>query len=153
MPETTQRPSRPIAAGDTIPEQSLQITLRRLVINVGASWDFFPGHYDTDYARANGHATVFANTSLFLGFADRVITDWAGPGARIAQRKLTMHRPIEAGETMHAGGVVTGCRVEHERGLVELELQIRNDEELCAHASATLELPPEQESGPVPQSP
>jgi acyl dehydratase len=130
----------PPQVGDRIPEISLDVTLRRLVINVGSSWDFFPGHFDTGYARANGHSDVFANTSLFLGVADRAITDWAGPRARIARRKLTMIRPVHAGETMFADGVVTGCRQDDGRQLIDLEIEIRNEQGRCAHATATIEL-------------
>ena len=64
---------RDVAEGDTIPSVHLDITVRRLFVNAAGAWDTFPGHYDRDYARANGHPDVFANTSLLLAFADRVI--------------------------------------------------------------------------------
>ena len=58
--------------------------------------------------RANGHQDVFANTSLLLAFADRVITDWAGPRTRIVRRKLTLGRPVYPGDQLCGAGVVTG---------------------------------------------
>ena len=71
------------SVGDEIDPSSLPITYRRMIVNVASSWDLFPGHYDPEYARAHGHPTVFANTSLFLAFVDRTITDWSGPRTHI----------------------------------------------------------------------
>ena len=87
MPETPRDLTwTDVNKGDIVPRVSLDITVRRLIVNAGAGWEVFPGHYDRDYARAHGHEDIFANTSLFLSFADRVVTDWAGPRTRIARR-------------------------------------------------------------------
>ena len=60
------------------------ITYQRVVMNPGATWDYFPGHYDPDYAEKHGHPSIFVNTMHLAGFIDRIATDWAGPYSRVA---------------------------------------------------------------------
>jgi len=128
--------SQGIVVGATIDRVELEITYRRMIINVAGSWDFYAGHHDRDYARQQGHPDVFANTSLFLSFADRVITDWSGPGTRIARRKLTMRLPVHPGDTIYGEGEVTRVR----DGRVDVQLTIGCDRGDCAYVEATIEL-------------
>jgi acyl dehydratase len=129
------------AKGDLVPPVTLEITLRRLIVNAGASWDSFPGHFDRDYARAHGHEDVFANTSLILAFADRVVTDWAGPRTRIARRRLSMGRPVHPGDVLRGEGVVTDVRSDGDRHVVDVEIDLTTQRGPCASAVATVELP------------
>ncbi|MCZ4586320.1 MULTISPECIES: MaoC/PaaZ C-terminal domain-containing protein [Rhodococcus] len=141
MPETPRDLTwTDVNKGDIVPRVSLDITVRRLIVNAGAGWDVFPGHYDRDYARAHGHEDIFANTSLFLSFADRVVTDWAGPRTRIARRALRMSGSVYPGDTLHAEGIVTGRRQDGGVYLVDLEINLGTDRGPCAQAVATVEL-------------
>jgi acyl dehydratase len=130
-----------VAEGDKLPTVHLDITLRRLFVNAAASWDTFPGHFDRDYARANGHPDVFANTSLLLAFADRVVTDWAGPRTRIVRRRLTMGRPVHPGDQLLGAGVVTGRRRVGDTHMVDVDVELSVGGIRCAHAIATIDLP------------
>jgi acyl dehydratase len=132
---------RDVAEGDRLPTVQLEVTLRRLFVNAAASWDTFPGHFDRDYARANGHPDVFANTSLLLAFADRVITDWAGPRTRIVRRRLTMGHPVHPGDQLLGAGVVTGRRRVGDAQLVDVDVELSAGGIRCAHAIATVDLP------------
>lgn len=130
-----------IAEGDTVPAVTLNVTLRRLIVNAAGGWDTFPGHYDRDYARANGHPDVFANTSLLLAFADRIITDWCGPRTRILRRKLVMGRPVYPGDRLMGVGEVTGRRQTGPSHLVDVAVELTVDGVRCAHAVATIDVP------------
>jgi acyl dehydratase len=132
---------RDVAEGDRLPTVQLEVTLRRLFVNAAASWDTFPGHFDREYARANGLQDVFANTSLLLAFADRVITDWAGPRTRIVRRRLTMGRPVHPGDQLLGAGVVTGRRRDGGTHLVDVDVELFVGGTRCAHAIATIDLP------------
>lgn len=127
--------------GDVVPAVALEITLRRLIVNVGASWDPFPGHFDREYARAHGHEDIFANTSLILAFADRVVTDWAGPRTRIVRRRLSMGRPVHPGDVLRGEGFVTDVRRDGDLRLVDVEIGLSTQRGPCAQAVATVELP------------
>jgi acyl dehydratase len=130
-----------VTEGDVLPTVALDVTLRRLIVNAMGGWDTFPGHFDRDYARAQGHVDVFANTSLLLAFADRVITDWAGPRSRIVRRKLTMARPVYPGDQLSGGGFVTGRRRVGDAHLVDVEVELAVDGSRCAQVFGTIELP------------
>jgi acyl dehydratase len=130
-----------VSPGDAVPPVTLEITLQRLVHNAGASWDLFPGHYDRDYARTHGHADAFANTSLLLAVADRMVTDWAGPRTRITRRSLTMDLPVHPGETLRASGLVTGRRREGDLHLVDIQTELSTERGRCAHGTTSIGLP------------
>jgi acyl dehydratase len=115
-------------------------------MNSAASWDYFPGHHDPEYARAQGLPTIYVNTLHFLGFIDRMATDWAGPEAWIVRRKVTLQRSLFAGDTMVGDGRVVRRYLEalagRTRHLVELEITVRNQHgDLCVPGEVHLGLP------------
>jgi acyl dehydratase len=117
------------------------ISYQRVVMNPGSTWDYFPGHFDPDYARAHGQPTIFVNTMHVAGFVDRVVTDWAGPNSRVVRRKLALIGSIYAGDTITGRGRVTGKRREPDRWLVDLHVDVINQHgELCCPAEVTLDL-------------
>jgi acyl dehydratase len=130
-----------VTEGDMIPTLTFDVTLRRLIVNAAAAWDIFPGHFDRDYARAHGHPDVFANTSMLLAFADRVITDWAGPRSRIMRRKLTMARPVYPGDRLCGAGTVTSRRRVGDTHLVDVDVELLVGGSRCAQGFGTIELP------------
>ena len=121
------------------------VTYQRVVMNPGATWDYFPGHYDPDYAEKHGHPSIFVNTMHLAGFIDRIATDWAGPYSRVVRRKVSMIGSIYAGDSMVGRGKVVDKRLEKAgdtvRHLVDLEIAIFNQrDELCCPAQVTLML-------------
>ena len=55
-----------------LPEMVDEISYERVVMNAAATWDYFPGHFDPEYAKRQGHPTIFVNTMHLAGFVDRV---------------------------------------------------------------------------------
>jgi acyl dehydratase len=128
-----------------LPEVLDEISYQRVVMNAGATWDYFPGHYDPAYAEKHGHPTIFVNTMHIAGFVDRVATDWAGPYSRVVRRNVTLLGSIYAGDTMVGRGRVIAKRcdtsIDPPRHLVDLEIAVYNQrDELCCPAEVTLEL-------------
>ncbi|MGE2721944.1 MaoC family dehydratase [Mycolicibacterium celeriflavum] len=121
-----------------LPEVLDHIDYERVVMNAGATWDYFPAHYDPRYAERNGHPTIFVNTMHIAGFVDRVATDWAGPCARVVRRKITLLGSIYAGDSMVGRGRVVAKR---DGRLVDLAITVSNQRgELCCPAEVTLQL-------------
>ena len=121
------------------------IDYQRVVMNPGATWDYFPGHYDPDYARRHGQPTIFVNTMHTAGFVDRIATGWAGPYSRVVRRKVSLLGSFYAGDSMVGRGRVVDKRVEStgdvHRHLVDLEIAVYNQrDELCCPAQVTLEI-------------
>ena len=93
-----------------LPEIVDEISYERVVMNASATWDYFPGHFDPEYAKRHGHPTIFVNTMHLAGFVDRIATDWAGPYSRVVRRKIALAGSIYAGDTMIGRGKVIGKR-------------------------------------------
>jgi len=135
-----------VVEGDELPEVRDEITYRRVIMNPATTWDYFPGHHDPEYARSQGQPTIYINTMHFLGFIDRLATDWGGPASFIARRKMSMRNSIYAGDTMVGRGRVTRKYTDESAGetrhLVELDLSVENQHgEVCAPAVVHLRLP------------
>ena len=133
----------------TVPTELAQvvdeISYQRVVMNPGATWDYFPGHFDPKYAESHGHPTIFVNTMHLAGFVDRIATDWAGPYSRVVRRKVSLIGSVYAGDSMVGRGRVVSKRCddsgETPRYLVDLEIAVFNQrDELCCPAEVTLEL-------------
>jgi acyl dehydratase len=122
-----------------LPEVRDEISYQRVVMNSGATWDYFPGHYDPNYAANQGHPGIFVNTMHLAGFADRIATDWAGPQSRVVRRKMRLAGSIYAGDTMVGRARVLAKPAP---GLVDLLIDIANQRgELCCPVELTLQLP------------
>jgi acyl dehydratase len=112
-----------ITEGASIPPVVDEITARRVVQNPGATGDYFPGHWDPDYARRQGQPTIYANSLHVFGLLDRAVTDWAGPDTFVVRRNVRLVSSMYAGETVTVSGTVTGKSEENGR-LVELDLAL-----------------------------
>jgi acyl dehydratase len=131
-----------------LPEVIDKISYQRVVMNAGATWDYFPGHYNPAYAESHGHPAIFVNTMHLAGFADRVATDWAGPASRVVRRKITLVGSIYAGDTMVGRGRVVAKRYETSSGptryLLDLRIEVTNQRgELCCPVELTVQVPVE----------
>lgn len=129
-----------------LPEVVDHISYQRVVENAGATWDYFPGHFDPDYAAAQGNPTIYVNTMHLAGFADRVATDWAGPRSRVVRRFMRVAGSVYAGDTMIGRGRAVAKRrdssVDPPRCLVDVEIQVTNQHgALCCPVELTLQVP------------
>jgi len=113
-PAGTDTPSPPGA--ERLPETTMPVTLRLCVHDAAATRDLFPGHHDPEYARSQNARHAYVNTMFLHGLVDRVGSEWAGPDAWLARRRLEMIAPICVGDVMRTDGRVVerwdedGCR-------------------------------------------
>jgi acyl dehydratase len=147
----SQRFFEDVDPGEELPKIDDVITYRRVIMNPATTWDYFPGHHDPEYARAQGQPTIYVNTMHFLGFIDRCVTDWAGPRSFLVRRKVSTLRSVYAGDTMVGTGRVVGTRRQEQDGrvrfLVDLELEVSNQHgDRCASVAATVALPSREAS-------
>ena len=137
---------RQITVPVDLPGVTDHISYQRVVENTGATWDYFPGHFDPNYAQAQGNPTIYVNTMHLAGFADRVATDWAGPRSRVVRRSMRLVGPVYAGDTMIGRGRAVAKRrdtaVDPPRHLVDIEIQVTNQHgALCCPVELTLQMP------------
>lgn len=136
-----QRYFEDVQENEQLPEIRLEVSFKRVIQDAAATLDYFPGHHDPEYAKAQGQKTIYLNTMCFHGFIDRVVTDWAGPYTFILRRKMTMVNSVYAGDTMYGKGRVVKKRVQDGRGLVDIDIEVGNESGVCCPASVTIELP------------
>lgn len=134
-------------AGDAIvdgllPEIAMHVSFHKVAMTPYATWDFFPGHNDPDYARGQGQKTIYLNTLALQGFADRVVTEWAGPATFISRRRMTMKASVYAGDTLHAGGRIVS--VEDDGAHVHLSVWLKTQDAAVCDIETTIVLPSRQ---------
>ena len=113
-----------VTEGATIPSLVDEITFRRVIMNPGATGDYFPGHYDRDYAQRQGQPTIYANSLHLFGLLDRAVTEWAGPASFLMRRNVRLVSSMYAGDTVTVAGVVSGKREADDERLVDLALTV-----------------------------
>lgn len=112
-----------VTEGEALPPVVDEITYRRVIMSPGATWDYFPGHYDPEYARSQGQPTIYANSLHLFGLLDRAAMQWAGPASFLVRRAVRLQLSLYAGDT----ATVTGAVVAKRPGsLVDLELAVTN---------------------------
>ena len=152
---TVQREQPPLAwDGITIGESfpvitDDELTYQRVIMTPAITWDFFAAHFDPEYARAQGHPTIFINTMHTAGFVDRVSTGWWGPAARVIRRRLRLLSAIYAGDTMAARCRITDKQMSADtdatdgtsRMTVSLDVDVFNQRgDTCARADVTVDV-------------
>ena len=110
--------------GEALPELAIDITAKLVVAGAIASRDFQDVHHDKDASQALGSPDIFMNILTTNGLVGRYVTDWAGPGARLAGVSIKLGAPNFPGDCMRFSGEVSA--VDSERGRVEVSIAGRN---------------------------
>ena len=139
---TEQRYWDEVEVGEQIDGFALDITPRRLALQVSGSQDWYPVHFDAAFARKAGHADVFVNTGFLQAALVRVITDWMGDEGFLKRLRFEMRRMQRPGDTMVCKGKVTARYERAGEALVELEVWAENEREgVTTPGTATVILP------------
>ena len=118
-----------VEVGDELEGFALDITPRRLVLQVSGSQDWYPVHFDAGFAKKGGHADVFVNTGFLQAALVRVITDWMGDDGFLKKLRFEMRRQQRPGDTVVCRGKVVAKHEEGGEGLVGLEVWAENERE------------------------
>ncbi len=128
--------------GDEIPTLVKHPTTAQLVRWAGAVDDYYPIHYDKDFARGAGLPEVIAHGWLTFSFLTQLLTDWMGDKGIL--KKLTcQYRGMHfAGEDCVCKGKVTKKYTEDSEYYVECEIWAENAKgERTTPGSALITLP------------
>lgn len=127
-----------VSAGDVLPEIALDVTYEKVAMTPMATWDLFPGHHDPFYAQSQGQKSIYLNTVVLQGFADRVATDWAGPAAFIARRKMVMKASVYPGDRLVGSGRVVQCEVQDGKSRIDLAIELRAGSAIVCDVEITI---------------
>ena len=137
-----QRYWEDVEAGEELKGFALDITPRRLFLQVSGSQDWYPVHFDPAFARKGGHADVFMNTGFLQAALVRVVTDWMGDDGFLKKLRFEMRRQQRPGDTVVCKGKVVSRYERADDGCVDLEVWLENEREgVTTPGTATVILP------------
>ena len=115
-----------IVVGSGITPLVKQPTTRQLVMWAGASGDYYPIHYDKDFAQSKGLPGVIVHGQLVGCFLGQLITDWMGEQGSL--RKLTCsYKSVNfPGESLICKGKVNKKYIEDGEHYIECNLWVEN---------------------------
>ena len=83
-----------VEVGTELPAQSFPVTRATLVRYAGASGDFNPIHWNEKFAKEVGLPDVIAHGMFTMAEAIRVVTDWVGDPAAVAEYGVRFTKPV-----------------------------------------------------------
>ena len=115
-----------VIVGSEIPPLVKEPTTRQLVMWAGASGDYYPIHYDKDFAQSKGLTGVIVHGQLVASFLGQLITDWIGEQGSL--RKLTCnYRGMNfPGEAIICQGKVSKKYIENGEHFIECNIWAEN---------------------------
>jgi acyl dehydratase len=134
-----------IAPGDELPELTVTVDETQMFFFSAATYNGHRIHYDKDWARgAEGYEDVLVQGPLQAALLARAITDWIGGRGRLVNYSVQNRGVAFPGQPLTFGGIVTGKRVDGDRGLVDLDIAGRRESDILMPGTATVELPRRQ---------
>lgn len=131
-----------VQVGEELPGFSIEITPRRVFLQVSGSQDWYPLHFDPAFAAKAGYSDVFMNTGFIQAALVRVVTDWMGDDGFLKRLYFEMRRQQRPGDTMVCKGRVTGKYLRNDQGYVDLDVWAENEREgVTTPGKATVVLP------------
>ena len=109
--------------GQSLPEESIEITPTFIISTALATRDFQDVHHDRDLAVAKGSQDIFLNILTTTGVVERYVTDWAGPQALVRSVNIKLGVPCYAYDTLRLFGQVLERA---EAGVLTVEVVGRN---------------------------
>ena len=131
-----------VEAGSEIPALVKCPTTMQLVKFAGASGDYYPIHYDKDFAQAGGLPGVIVHGWLALSFLGQMVTDWMGEGGTLLKLGGSYRGMNHGHEDIICQGKVTRKYVEDDKHCIRLEIWAENPRgERTVSGSAVVMLP------------
>lgn len=131
---------------DTLPELTILLTKKMIVMGATSSRDWQPIHHDSEYAR--DHAAlpdIIMNNYTQAGWLSCYVTNWSGPQTRLARLKFSMLSPLCPGDKAAFSGVVASREEREEFLWLDVAVKVHVGERLATKAVIGLALPSGEE--------
>ena len=131
-----------VKEGQEVPPINLDITIKRCVMGVAGTRDYYDVHHNRDFAKANAAKDMFVNTMFLQGTVARFMTDWTGPEGEIRKLGIAMRESNYPGDILTVTGKVIkkyqNAKGEH---LVDLDIVVSNPRGSSVISTGTMALP------------
>lgn len=127
-----------LSVGDELPTLEKQPTAPQLFRYSAITWNPHRIHYDSEYARTEGHPHVLVQAHLHGAIIQELLMDWLGTDGELTDlswRNVGRATPENA---LYAGAEVTA--IDSEDRTVEFEVWTRTAESRCAEGTASVNL-------------
>jgi len=115
-----------IALDSDVPVLLKQPTTTQLVMWAGASGDYYPIHYDKDYAQQRGLPGVIVHGQLVGGFLGQMMTDWLGEWGQLRKLSCSYRAMNFPGEPITCGGKVGKKYIRDGEHFLECNVWVEN---------------------------
>jgi acyl dehydratase len=137
-----------VQVGDLLPPLIKRPSTQQLVMYAGASGDFYPLHYDQEFARAQGLPGIIVHGALKSAFLGQLVTDWIGVDGILVELSVRYREMDVPGDVLTCHGLIAEKRNEGRRNLVRCELWIENGQTIrTTTGEALVDLPLRPPSG------
>jgi acyl dehydratase len=116
--------------------------IRQLVMWAGASGDYYPLHYDKDFAKSQGLSGLIVHGQLSFCFLGQLLTDWIGDEGVLRKVGCSFRGMVFPDEDLTCRGEVTKKYIKDGDHYVECNIWTENPKgERAIQGSATVNLP------------
>lgn len=135
-----------VAVGQEIPPLTKSVNTVNIAMYIATVWLMDRIHFDYPFAvERRGLPNIVAPGNMACDYYVQLLTDWAGNNGRLRKLSVQFRNFMVPGNTLTCGGKITGARVENGKGVVDLELWIRNEAgATCVPGKAVVEIPMKQ---------
>lgn len=124
-----------LAVGDAVEPLDVSLTATMIVAGAIASRDFMPVHHDKEFAISQGAPDIFMNILTTNGYIARFLSDWAGPGARVAAIRIRLGVPAVPGHQLQFRGEIV--KLDEHDGMGQVEVSVKVTNVMGDHATGT----------------
>ena len=111
-----------VEPGGEVPNLIKHLTPTQMVKWAGAVDDYYPIHFDKNFANNAGYPEVFAHGWLTSSFLIQMLTDWTGDLGNLKRLKCRFHANVFANQDVFGRGKIVKKYVENNEGCVECEI-------------------------------
>ncbi len=130
-----------IQVGEALPELTKMVTVAQIRAYAEASGDRNPIHLDAAFARSVGLPGVIAHGMLTMAFANQMLTDWLGDGARLTRLDGRFGGMVVPADQVTCSGRVVKIDPDSRRIQVDLTVTNQRGEKVMNKAVAEAEFP------------
>ncbi len=132
-----------VAEGQEIVQLEKTVTTVNILMYLATVWLMDRIHFDYPFAtQRRGLPNVVAPGNMAGDYYAQLLTGWAGEKGDLRRLSIQFRNFMLPDDVLSCGGVITKKYVSEDKGLVELDLWIKNQNDLvCVPGKGVVELP------------
>jgi len=132
-----------VNVGLEIPTLQKSVNTVNITMYCSCVWLMDRIHFDYPFAtQRRGLPNIVAPGNMAGDYYVQLLSNWAGDMGNVRKMSIQFRNFMLPGDTLTCGGKVTGKYVQDEKGFVELDLWIKNQNDItCVPGKGCVELP------------